>query len=89
MKNLPAPPVQPPAPPRVSNIETFWNQPPSEQSTRTTWWVKRIAAGWRGNRRVSRMAYYQAAAYFGVYIWEYLHTISWALREMDLRRRRP
>jgi len=58
----------------------YWNSPKvppaSEQSDRCLWWVGRIQDdGWRRNRRISAMGYDEAAEWFGVYIWEYLHVL--------------
>jgi hypothetical protein len=44
-------------------------------------WRERITAGWRPNQRISTLGYYESAAYYGVYIWEYLHVISPLLRQ--------
>lgn len=70
----------PHAPPRVADIELFWTEPPPEQSARCAWWVKRIGEGWAGNKRTRIMGYDEAAAYFGVYIWEYVHVLADLLR---------
>jgi hypothetical protein len=65
-----------PNPPRVTDKETYWTREPPARSPRCAWWVERINTGWRRNRRVSNMGYYDAAQWFGVYIWEYLHVLS-------------
>lgn len=67
------------APPRVKDIEAFWTEPPPVPSERALWWVKRIESGWVGNRRTQAMGYYEAAHYFGVYIWELLNMLRPAL----------
>lgn len=68
------------APPRVRDIEENWGTlPPPEPSPRCLWWVNRIAAGWRPNRRIKIMGYYEASAYYGVWIWEYLDILRPAL----------
>lgn len=69
------------APARVDNIERYWSEPPPERSPRCTWWVARIDAGWRRNRRLSAMGYYTSAAYFGVYIWEWCEVLWPMLRD--------
>lgn len=69
------------APRRVDSIEAFWSEPPPERSPRCTWWVQRVTDGWRGNRRISGMSYYTSAAYFGVYIWEWINVLSPMLRD--------
>ena len=68
--------MKPPAPSRVGCIEDFWITSPPKLSDRCTWWVARIEAGWRPNRRISGAGYSGSAAYYGVYIWEYLNVIS-------------
>jgi hypothetical protein len=75
--------VTSPAPPRVKDGEKYWQEPPPEGSPRCAWWVARIEAGWRGNRRVRSMGYYSCSEYFGVYIWEWLHVLSPLLRSKD------
>jgi hypothetical protein len=64
-----------PAPPRVANIETYWTKPPPERSARCAWWERRIADGWRGNKRTRGMGYYESAEHFGVYIWEWSNVL--------------
>lgn len=71
------------APQRVSDPEKYWADAPPEESERCTWWVSRIREGWRGNTRIRTMGYYEAAHYFGVYIWEYLEVISPMLRDLE------
>lgn len=61
---------------RVPNIEAYWIAPPPERSPRCAEWLDRIAQGWRPNRRIRSFGYYDAALFFGVYIWEYLHVLS-------------
>ena len=65
-----------PMPPRVADIEQHWGEPPPVRSPRCAAWVTRIRAGWRPNRRISGMGYYDSAEYYGVYIWEYLNVLS-------------
>lgn len=60
---------------RVEDIETYWLAPPPEESPRVAMWRMRIAGGWRPNKRIRSFGYYEAAKYFGVYIWEYVHVI--------------
>ncbi len=60
----------------VEDVEQFWIEPPLFRSSRCEWWVKKIEAGWRPNRRISMMGYYESARFFGVFIWEYLHVIA-------------
>ena len=68
------------APPRVDDIERYWNDAPHERSARCMFWIDRIKAGWRPNRRVRSMGYYALAEYLGVYIWELIFLISPFLR---------
>lgn len=65
----------PPAPPRVANFEEYWAKPPPLPSPRLTYWLARFNAGWRPNRRISQMGYYEAAEWYGVWIWEYVKII--------------
>ena len=41
--------------------------------------MKRIRDGWRANTRIRTQGYYGAAAYFGVWLWEYFQVIERAL----------
>ena len=68
-----------PAPPRVARGEDFWANPPPAPSPRCTWWLSRIDGGWRPNRRVGFFSYDEAADYFGVWYWEWLHVLSPAI----------
>lgn len=67
---------EPPAPPRIKDVERYWQEPPPEQSERCLWWVERFASGWRLNRRVGSMGYHERAEYYGVYVWELLNVLS-------------
>ena len=62
-----------PAP--VADVQEYWTKPPPSPSPRCTWWVSRIKAGWRPNRRISSMGYHSSAEFYGVYIWEYINVI--------------
>ena len=70
-----------PMPPRVPDYYAYWTDPPPELSARCRAWAVRIEQGWRRNKRVHSMGYDESAAYFGVYIWEYLHVILPLLRD--------
>jgi hypothetical protein len=61
---------------RVLGVEAFWERSPPERSPRCAEWLELYAAGWRPNRRIRSFGYYDAALFFGVYIWEYLHVLS-------------
>jgi len=64
------------------NIETYWTSPPPEPSQRCDIWVAKIKAGWRPNRRIRQMGYYEGAEFYGVYIWEYSNVIQPLIREL-------
>ena len=64
------------APTRVHDHRHYWTHPPPKMSPRCTWWVDRIADGWRPNKRIRKMGYDEAAEYYGVYIWEYLNVLK-------------
>ncbi len=63
-------------PPRVGDNEEHWMTPPPERSARCQFWVDRINAGWRPNKRINKMGYYESSDYYGVYIWEYINVLS-------------
>lgn len=68
---------EPPAPQRVTSIETYWQESPPEMSARCRWWIQRISLrGWRRNARVATLGYYGSAQYFGVYVWEWIEILS-------------
>jgi len=68
-------------PNRVENVEEFWSDAPPTPSPRLVYWQARIDAGWRPNKRISKMGYYNAAEFFGVWIWEYINVIAPRLQE--------
>lgn len=80
--------MKPPAPPRVSDVETFWTEPP-ELSPRCKWWMSRIVAGWQRNSRLGGWGYYESAEYFGVYIWEWVNVLSPLLQAAEGDRGHP
>lgn len=63
-------------PPKVDNVEKYWNKPPPEFSDRCIWWIREFQNGWRPNRRIRIEGYYSSAQYYGVYIWEYINILS-------------
>lgn len=63
-------------PPRVHDIELFWQQHPKQLSDRCKFWLAEIKAGWKPNKRIRALGYYSSARWFGVYIWEYLNVIN-------------
>lgn len=63
-------------PPRVDDVERFWDSPPPEPSKRLQFWMDRVADGWRGNKRIRVLDYYDSAEYFGVYIWEWINVLA-------------
>ena len=64
----------------VENVMDYWLEAPPEPSGRLLQWLERIRNGWRPNRRISGMGYYEASEFYGVYIWEYLNVLRPALR---------
>jgi hypothetical protein len=44
-----------------------------------TYWANRIRQGWRPNRRIRAMGYDESAHWYGIYIWEQMHTLQEAL----------
>ena len=66
-------------PPPVPDVQTYWADPPPEQSPRCAWWLARIAAGWRPNRRIRTLGYHESSEWYGVYIWEFANVISLAI----------
>jgi hypothetical protein len=75
-------------PPRVDDDERYWADPPPELSPRCVWWVERIKAGWRPNRRIGSMAYGERTSFHGVYVWEYLNVLAPLLRQLEDAERR-
>lgn len=75
--------MKPQAPRRVDDPDRYWGDPPPERSARCAWWVERINAGWRRNRRLREMNYYASAGYFGIYIWEWQHVLYPLLCEVE------
>lgn len=72
-------------PPRIKypEFERYWVYSPPERSARCAFWVERIQAGWRGNRRIHSLDYYSSAEYYGIYIWEYWNVI-WPLLKTEM-----
>lgn len=68
--------MKPVAPPRVTDVTLFWTEPPPARTARCDWWLRRIAAGWRRNKRVGSLGYHSAAEFYGVYIWEYINVLA-------------
>lgn len=60
--------------------EKYWTEQPPEPSPRLAEWLRRINDGWRPNRRIQNMGFEEAAAFYGVYIWEYFNVIRPALK---------
>lgn len=73
-------------PPQVDDRYLYWIEAPPELSARCEYWLRRIADGWRPNRRIRGQGYDTSAEWYGVYIWEYLNKIVPALAEADARR---
>lgn len=57
------------------NIEDYWTNPPPKPSNNLNLWITKIEKGWKPNRRIRKLGYYQAALFFKVYIWEYLNIL--------------
>jgi hypothetical protein len=53
----------------------FWTNPPPTMSARCSWWVDRVRGGFRRNKRLKVMDYSDSAAFFGVYVWEWLNVL--------------
>jgi hypothetical protein len=64
-----------PKPPRVTDIEDWWADPPPVLSDRCWYWMRQIERGWMPNRRISGEGYYGSADWYGVWIWEWLNII--------------
>jgi hypothetical protein len=69
-------------PPRVDRY-VYWLDQPPEPSTRLQWWLDRITAGWRPNRRIRAMGYDESADWFGIYIWEWTNVLWPRLAEVQ------
>lgn len=57
------------------DVTRYWIDPPPQPSAGLAKWQAKIASGWRPNRRISAMGYYEASEFYGVYIWEYINVI--------------
>ncbi len=73
-------------PARVTNPYAYFAEQPPCPSARLLYWKKRIRAGWRQNSRIKRLGYSEAARYFGVYVWEWLHVLSPLLAHTEATR---
>lgn len=71
-----------PKPPPVADRYESWGEQPSAPSLRCVYWLRQIDAGWRPNCSLQRMGYDEAAGWYGVYIWEYLHVLWPRLGEL-------
>jgi hypothetical protein len=67
----------------MKDITVYWTSAPPEQSERCSHWVQRINEGWRPNKRLRRMGYFEAAMFYRVYIWEYLNVLRPLLEEKE------
>lgn len=65
------------------DVEAYWGNKPPEPSANCEKWVARIKDGWRPNRRIRAMGYYDSARFFGVYIWEYINVIWPLITELE------
>jgi hypothetical protein len=73
--------LEQPRPPRVPDVYAFWGDPPPTRSARCDYWLRQIEAGWLPNRRLRMECYDCSAAWFGVYLWEYLNVLVPAIAE--------
>ena len=64
-----------PKPVPVADRYTYWTIAPPRLSESCEYWVRQIELGWLPNRRISTYGYDTSAAWYGVYVWEYLHVI--------------
>lgn len=65
-------------PPAVASMEFFfWTEPPDRLSERCLYWVDQICCkGWLPSVELLSEGYWDSAATYGVYLWEYLHVLS-------------
>ena len=83
--------IEKPRPPAVADHYRYWGEAPPERSERCAYWLRQIARGWLPNKRLRAEGYDTSAEMYGVYIWEYLHEIQPAVRQMadDMADTRP
>lgn len=63
-------------PPRVERMDDYWSSAPPEPSRKLIYWINRFAStAWRPNKRIRTRDYWDAAHFFGVYLWEYSKVI--------------
>ncbi|MFE3229322.1 hypothetical protein [Nocardia sp. NPDC059228] len=67
--------LEKPKPAKVDDRYRYWGDAPPEVSARCRYWARQIQRGWLPNRRISAECSDCSAAWFGVYIWEYLHVL--------------
>jgi hypothetical protein len=60
-------------------VHDYHRHPPPEPSPAAIKWLRKINAGWRPNRRVRGMGYYERAEFYNVYLWELTNVIDLAL----------
>lgn len=63
-------------PPRVKDIQQYWNDQPPYRSERLKGWLRRIRRGWRVPAHAKTFGYYSMSKYLGVWIWEYLNVLA-------------
>lgn len=61
------------------NVEEYWLIPPPMMSKGCERTLAKLNAGWRPNRRIRQMGYYESAEFYRCYIWEWLNVISPAI----------
>ena len=67
--------LESPKPPPVSDLYQYWSDRPPCLSPRCRYWLRQVERGWRPNRRIRVQGYDGSAAWYGVYIWEYINVI--------------
>ncbi|MFD9992073.1 hypothetical protein ACFWXT_29635 [Bacillus cereus] len=73
--------LEAPKPARVADRYLYWTDRPPVPSARCRYWARQIKRGWLPNRRLSAECYDCSAAWFGIYLWEYLHVLYPLIRE--------
>ena len=75
-----------PKPQPVGDIYRHWGSPPPEPSARCLYWAEQVRRGWRPNRRIQALGREDAASWYGVYLWEYIHILWPMTRKQELVR---
>lgn len=76
--------LEKPKPPKVANVQEYWEHRPPVLSLRCRYWVRQIVVvGWRPSRRISCEGYHGSAEWYGVYLWEYLNVVYPLLHALE------